>query len=67
MWEPLFLLTIAKAISSALRDSCQKRLASVTGPKAFQFPSHTKRPTESFLFLVKITFVLNTPGNVRAL
>ena len=29
--------------------------------------AHKKRPTESFLFLVKIAFVLNTPGNVRAI
>ena len=29
--------------------------------------AHKKRPTESLLFLVKIAFVLNTPGNVRAI
>ena len=64
MWESLFLLAAAKTIST-LRDSSQKGL--VTWPKTFQFPSHTKRSTESFLFSVKITFVLNTPGNVRVL
>ena len=67
MLKSLFLLTAAKTIFSALRGSSQKRLLLVTGPMVFQFPLHTKRPTESFQFLVKITFVLNTPGNVRAL
>ena len=57
----------AKAFSSILKDSNHKRLPLVTGPKTFQFPLHTKRPTESFLFLLKTAFVLNTPGNVRAI
>ena len=61
---PLFLLMSAKAFSPTLKDSSQKGLPLVTGLKTFQFPLHTKRPTESSLFLVKIAFVLNTPGNV---
>ena len=64
MWGPLFLLMSAKAFSPTLKDSSQKGLPLVTGLKTFQFPLHTKRPTESSLFLVKIAFVLNTPGNV---
>ena len=39
----------------------------MTGPKTFQFPLHTGGPTDRFLFLVKIAFALNTPGNVRAI
>ena len=36
-------------------------------PEAFQFPLHKMKPTKSFLFLVKRAFVLNTPGNLRAI
>ena len=43
-----------KTISStSLKDSNQKSLPLVTRLKPFQFGLHTKRPTESFLFLVK--------------